>query len=465
MKKEIKLGFCPIGKFVFSHEDALRQKAKLEKIMTDYGVTWVGLDEVLPDGDGLVRRQDDVGPVVDFFRGEKIDALFIPHCNFGTEGAAGMIAKECGVPTLLWGPRDGAPLEDGSRLRDSLCGTLATSKVLYSLRVPFSYIVNSHPESDTFSQGFDRFCRAARVVKTIKTMRVGIFGQRVDFFYSTIGSEIDLLQKFGIQLIPYEMALLIDRVLHREREQREAYRKEAEAMASWFDFGSEPGKMLLNFAWRDECLALIEELKLDTLSVQSFFAVPKLFGMSPALGNALLNDLGYPVAPESDIHGAISSAILEAASALEEPSFLPDLTIRHPEHDNAVLLWHADAPLSLRDRKAKERPKVGVPWILKGLPPGLVHFKLKDGPLTVGRFDGDSAGYRLGFGEGKTVPGPYTQEFYAYMEVNNWPRWEEQIIRGPYIHHCSGVYGHCADVLQEATRFLPNLTAEHFGKE
>lgn len=466
MKKKIKLGFCPIGKFVFSHEDALIQKKKIEAAMSAQGVTWVGLDEMLPGGDGLVRRQDDVGPVVDFFRREAIDALFIPHCNFGTEGAAGMIAKECGVPTLLWGPRDGAPLEDGSRLRDTLCGMLATSKVLHTLRVPFSYIINCHPEEETFIAGFDRFCRAARVVKTLKSLRIGVLGQRVDFFWSTIGSEMDLLQKFGTQLIPYEMALFLDRVIKREEKQRTEYRREAEEMAKWFDFGPEPEKMLLNFAWRDESLDLARELHLDAFSVQTFYAPPALLGMSPGLGIAMVEDLGYPVAPESDVHGAISSALLEAASPLEEPSFLPDLTSRHPENDNAVLLWHAGAPLSLRDRNQKQRPRIGVPWILKGLPPGLLHFKLKDGPLTVGRFDGDSSGgYRLGFGEGKTVPGPYTQEFYAYMEVNDWPRWEEQIIRGPYIHHCSGVYGHCADALEEATRFIPGLTAEHFGRK
>jgi hypothetical protein len=47
--------------------------------------------------------------------------------------------------------------------------------------------------------------------------------------------------------------------------------------------------------------------------------------------------------------------------------------------------------------------------------------------------------------------------------VNDWPLWEEQIVRGPYIHHCSCVYGHCADILEEATRFLPGLVAERFG--
>ena len=103
------------------------------------------------------------------------------------------------------------------------------------------------------------------------------------------------------------------------------------------------------------------------------------------------------------------------------------------------------------------------PWILKGLAPGLLHFKLKDGPLTLSRFDGDGETYRLGFGEGRTVEGPYTQEFYAWMEVNNWPRWERQLIEGPYIHHSSCVYDHCADVLKEAARYIPGLTAEELG--
>jgi hypothetical protein len=127
-----------------------------------------------------------------------------------------------------------------------------------------------------------------------------------------------------------------------------------------------------------------------------------------------------------------------------------------------VLLWHVDAPLSLRAPDASV--KVDLPWILKGLPTGLVHFKLKDGPLTVCRFAGRSDGYRLGCGEGRTVAGPYTQEFYAWMEVDNWPDWERQLIEGPYIHHCSCIYGHCADALEEAVRYIPGLQFERFGR-
>ena len=41
-----------------------------------------------------------------------------------------------------------------------------------------------------------------------------------------------------------------------------------------------------------------------------------------------------------------------------------------------------------------------------------------------------------------------------WMEVDDWPTWEERLVRGPYIHHCSCVYGHHADVLKEGRPIL-----------
>ena len=98
------LGLCPIGKFVFSHKDAMRLKGELQAKLRDWQVDFVDLEGVLPDG--IVRDQAHVEPVVDHFRAKEIDAVFMPHCNFGTEGAVGMIGKKLGVPTLVWGPRD-----------------------------------------------------------------------------------------------------------------------------------------------------------------------------------------------------------------------------------------------------------------------------------------------------------------------------------------------------------------------
>ena len=235
MPKPVLLGLCPIGKFVFSHEDAMRLKREIQDRFRKLAnfASWTSM-ACLPDG--MVRDQKHVEPVVRYFQDQRIDALFIPHCNFGTEGAAAMIAKQCGVPTLLWGPRDEAPLPDGSRLRDTLCGMLATSGVLSILRVPFTYIENCRIDDEPFRRGVDRFVRAARVVKTMKSMRIGQIGQRIDFFWSTIVNEADLLERFGVQVLPIDLVNLIRQVRERTAARRDAYRDELDSLRQWIAF-------------------------------------------------------------------------------------------------------------------------------------------------------------------------------------------------------------------------------------
>ena len=105
------------------------------------------------------------------------------------------------------------------------------------------------------------------------------------------------------------------------------------------------------------------------------------------------------------------------------------------------------------------------PWVLKNLPATNVSFKLKDGSLTVCRFESlKKEEYVLGVGEGSTVGGPFTGEIYTWMEVDDWPHWEKVLMEGPYIHHCAAIYEHCADVLVEACKYIPDLKVQRFNK-
>ena len=463
-KKNIALlGVCPIGKFVFSHEDAVRQKKKIFKKLDELNINYVTIENILPDG--MVRDQKHVDPVVEHFKKEKADALFIPHCNFGTEGAAGMIAKKLGVPTLLWGPRDEAPLPDGSRLRDSLCGMFATSGVLRKLKVPFTYIENCTVEDRQFIKGISLFVQVTAVVKAMKNMRIGKIGVRIDFFWSTIVNEAELLDKFGIQVLPVDLTDFINNVKKRSKKDRKKYKKELIEIKKWLTVeGMDSNEPLLNsLALRDELLLLAEDQNLDAITIKSFNSIQDELGGGCGLGSAMVCDAGIPLIDETDLHGAISSVLIEAASKVNEPGFFPEFVIRHPENNNAALLWHATAPLSLKDPGSKV--KIAPPWILKGLPPNSLHFKLKDGPLTLCRFEGACGEYILGAGECRTTTGPATQEFYVWVEVDDWPNWERLLMEGPYIHHLSVVYDHCADVLEEACRYIPGLTSQRFDKK
>jgi len=463
MKKDVLLGVCPIGKFVFSHEDALKQKKAILTKLDEWGVNYCTIDSVIPDG--MVRDQKHVDPIVAYFKDKNIDALFVPHCNFGTEGAVGMIGKKLGVPVLLWGPRDEAPLEDGSRLRDSLCGMFATSKVLKKLKVPFTYVENCRVDEAPFKEGMDLFLRAASAVKAMKNMKIAQIGVRVDFFWTTIDNESELLERFGIEILPVDMADFLRAVKTRAKKNRSSYQEELKEIKEWLDTSAmETEEGLLNsLAMKDEMFDLAERENITAFSMKTFDSLGTELGPGTGLGELFVQER-YPIAAESDIHGAISSVLVEAASAAEEPSFFPEFTIRHPENENAILLWHASPPLSLKHPDTGRIP-ILPPWILKDLPPSSLQFRLKDGPLTVCRFDGDTGDYVIGVGQGHTTEGPKTREFYVWMEVDNWPKWERTIMQGPYIHHCSAVYDHCADALEEACKYLPgNIRFQRFDE-
>jgi L-fucose isomerase-like protein len=455
------LGLCPIGKTIFSKEDALRYKRRIRENLDEWGVAVCDLDGVI-DG-GLVDAQTQVETAVSFFKDQKIDALFIPHCNFGTEGAAAMIAKKAGVPVLLWGPRDASPLEDGSRIRDTLCGMFATSSVLVKMNVPFTYINNCGIDDPSMKTGVLDFMKTAAAVKAMRNMHIGKIGTRLETFWSTISNESMLLTSFGIQIVPFDVVEFIDQILARASRAKSSYQAELSDIRKWMVLGSTAydDGLINSLAMRDVMLEMADEYDIDAFAINNSDSIPDKLGACNGLGDSLLQDF-VPVACECDIHGAVSSALLQAASSNDQPVFFPDIVMRHPQNDNAVLLWHGTAPFSLRHDDYKNRVEMCSPWIQSDFPPYYLNYRLKDGPLTVCRMDADNGAYRLGIGEGTTVPGPHTKEFYTWMEVNDWARWERAIIEGPYIHHCSCAYGHYAEILEEACKYIPSLKPQRY---
>ena len=456
------LGLVPIGKFVFSHEDALVYKSRIEALLKQLKVRYVNVDGVIPDG--VVRDQAHVDPVVSHLRGHGVDAVFMPHVNFGTEGACGMIGKKLGVPVLLWGPRDEAPLADGTRLRDSLCGLFASSKVLHKLGVPFTYIENCRMEEPLLRDGILDFLRTANVVKGMRSLRIGQIGKRIDFFWTCIVNESELLERFGVEIVPIDMIEVIRETKAAAKGKHSQYVEEMRELAGAValeGFGSEEPVVNM-LALRDVMLSRADDLGLTAFAVESFMSICEELGGMVEFSLAEVTGRGIPATTETDIHGAISSVLLQRSRLDFSPTFLADLTIRHPERDDAVLLWHCGFPLSLRHPDSPAA--IGTHWILPGIPPGSCHWRMADGPITVCRFDGDRGEYRLVAGEGHTVEGPETQNVYCWLAVDDWPRWERTFIEGPYIHHVACGYGRSAVVLKEACRYIDGLCFEAAGR-
>ena len=459
------MGLVPIGKFVFSNEDAIRYKRLLQAKLTEWGVRYVDLEGLLSDG--LVKDQSHVGPVVEHMKKAGADCIFMPHCNFGTEGAVGMIAKKMGVPVLLWGPRDEAPLPDGRRLRDTLCGLFASSKVVYKQNVPFTYLENCRIDDEPLRKGVDTFLRAVSVADIFrKGVRIGMVGDRIDFFWTTIINESELLDRFNIEVMPFDMVEFIRGAKKRVEMDRAKYEKAVKELRQQLHCqGSRRqrraaderiGRRGPTYGHRGR--ARSGGIRFPGISCRSSTNWVRIAAM-PRAWSAEHYAFGY----ECDIHGAISDLILRRASFNTEPAYLAEFTVRHPENDNAALLWHEGAPLSMCH--PEEKPELGHHWILPSPLSGMNHFRLKDGLITVARFDGERGQYKLAFGEGKTLNGPKTLNNYAWMEVDNWPRWERTLMEGPYIHHIAMAYGHYGDALREACKYIPGLEPVRLGQK
>ena len=455
-KKKIKLGLAPTRRFCFSVEDSHKFKKLIEEKLTEWEADFINIDSI--NEEGLLIHGSDADTAAELFLQEKVDAVFCPHVNFGTEEVVARMAKKVSKPFLLWGPRDESPLPDGKHLRDTQCGLFATSNVLKKYGVPFMYIVNSRIDSIEFERGFKTFLGAARTARNFIGARIGQVGTRPWNFYTVIINEQELLTRWGIEMVPISlisMAKTITSMIKFDGRVKE----EAELIRNRIALKISEDALMKTAALKIFMVDWANKENLSAIAFKCHEDLPNDMNFYSCFANGELTLLGIPVVCETDIHGALSSLLLQSASMADTPIFFADLTQRHPENDNAELLWHCgNFPYTLC--KNKDNAFIGGHCNIEGAIHGTGNFEIKGGDITIARFDGMNGEYSLLMGQGKSTTGPYNLGTYVWFEVPDWPLWEEKIIYGPYIHHVAGIHDLVAPALFEATRFIPGLKAD-----
>lgn len=444
-KAKVTLGVLPTRRGMLDLETATREKEKfmavIRKIKPEV-VTLVDIEDICTNG--IIENEAYSPAVVEKFRKANVDAIFVPFCDFGDEGSVADVVSKFQVPVLVWGARDERPNTLEARGRDTQCGMFAATKVLRRYGVTYSYIFNVAADTEEFRQGFENFIRVACIVKDVRGLRIGKIGEHPSPFRSVMTNETKLMKDFGAQTVaiaPLVVQMTVEKILAEKSDEFARTLKDLKERMDCSAMADEDVERLVAFK-----MALLEVLAQNHCNVAAIECWPTCAMMKlPAcavIGE--LTDMGIPVSCETDINGAITMAILRACTLGEQAEFLADLTIRHPENDNAELLWHCGPfPYSLKAAESKARI-VG----------GQEQFELKQGDLTVCRFDEIDGEYYLFAGEARTTTGPETMGTYVWMETDNWKKWEEKLMFGPYIHHLGGIYGKMFPVLKEAARYL-----------
>lgn len=444
--KSIKIGFLPTRRSIFSAPDAVKYANLTRKRLEELGIEFVDITDV--NEEGLFYDEADREKIQEKFRSEKVKGIFMPHCNFGTEYVCARLAKEMNLPVLLWGPRDERPDEEGIRLRDSQCGLFATGKVLRRFRVPFTYMTNCRLTDPEFERGIRNFLAVCNVVDVFRHTRILQIAPRPFDFWSTMCNEGELLEKFNIQLSPIPMPELTAE-MKKVKEEGLEVEKVAAYCRDKMCVKIKPEELVNVAALKVAMKNLADKYGCNAIAIQCWNALQGEIGIMPCAANSLLNEEGIPVVCETDIHGAITAVLVEAAGMEENRSFFADWTVRHPDNENGELLQHCGPwPISV----AREKPVIGYPLAFDH--PGAVEAQAKSGDMTLVRFDGDNGEYSLLLGNAKGVEGPYTKGTYVWVEVENLKRLEAKLVEGPYIHHCVGIHQNVVPALYEACKYM-----------
>lgn len=466
---KVKLAVLPTMRLIvprphlYSPEIAMAMKKEIFARLDAMGIDYVNIDFL--NKEGMIYNETDADAVADYFKSQHVNALFIPFCNFGSEGAISRVAKKLGLPTLIWAPRDPMPPENlGIRARDSQCGIFAASRVLNTFGVKFTYIPSCKLESDIFERNFRNFMGAATVVKALNRLRILQIGARPTGFLSVRCNEAQLLERFGIEIVTLTVQDIYERWMKVMADQESLVHETMSTVKNKVDICDVT----------EENLEKIAALKIAMeQAANEHGCMVGCVNCSDPLRNAtgimpcfVLGDLtadGLPMICESDIHGCISAVMAlaaELALGCDDPTFLMDLTNRHEFDDDKELLWHCGVfPVVLK----KEGTLSELTHHYGAPKEGTCRVNIKNGPLTVMRFDCAHDQYSVLLARGRIVDGPSTNCTYGWGEFENWPELEERLIYGPYIHHIVGVYADIAPVIYEALRYMDGVEADFFS--
>ncbi|MCL1830264.1 MAG: fucose isomerase [Oscillospiraceae bacterium] len=453
-KDKIRIGLMPTRRPVFRIETAREEYDIIMPIiraqMPDY-VEFVDIDDVCLQG--MAALKEDIPKIVDKFTAAKVDALFFPFCDFGCEEVCVGVAKQFKLPVLIWGTRDKVSTYE-KREKETQCGIFAATKVLRNYGVTYSYIWNCEADHPDFVNGFKKFVQVSFVLKALRNLNVAEIGDRPDAFYSVFHNQLALIQNFNITVKPIALAAIGVRtrqILEENSSELTDYIADFRNRIDCSDTSDEyvtkvcAGTIAIEQLMKEhncKCAAF------DCGGVRNAIDLP---GSSCAIQGELA-DRGFPTACETDVWGAISQLICTAATLGEESEFLADWTYRHPTNDNAELIWHGGSfPVSLATDARKPQIKS---FDRRGMTLYEAWWEMKQGSITMCRMDELNGEYYMFIGEGEATEGPVTTGTWVWLEVDDWKKWEERLMYGPFIHHVAGVYGQVKDVITEVARYL-----------
>jgi L-fucose isomerase-like protein len=430
MKQRVRLGVMCLARktFDFTAAEGLYREIllKLEK-----------LEEVdIAAVQGLVIEPEEARAGALQLAGADIDGLVIISGTFHLGHLALEAEKILHKPILLWGLPE-LPYNGGKIRLNSVCGVNLNASNLYKSGVR-NYTAHVGDDID------ETWVDAVRIGAALKRAHIGILGYRAKGFFNLGVYDLNMYADMGILIDHYEL----DQVW-KFPVTEEGVSRRLEQVRSIFDTSELSDFQELKVAELSEKLnGFMKQEQLTALAIRCWPEFAAEFGTSPCAAMSILQSEGLILACEGDLEGAVSMVAHRAVGA--ETPYLFDFSQINLEEDFA-LLWHCGvAPCNLWDGKCTR----SLSTYFAGGKGVTADFVLKDGDVSVLRFDSAGTEYRVFLASGAVIP--MEKELRGtYMKVRfSRPVAEvlQSVVDNGIAHHASVVYGDFVEVFRVFAR-------------
>lgn len=438
MKGHVKIGVCCLVRYTFDAQAAQEIYQNTKKELTALeNIECVFIDEP-------VVEVSDAQAAAKVFKANDVDGVIIISGTFHLGHLALTIDHAVNKPVLLWA-YDELPYDGGKIRLNSVCGVNLNASNLYK------------SGNDTFVAHVgntvdENWIDALRMKTAIERAHVGIIGYRAHGFFNLGIDELRTFNETGVLLDHFEISDLYSQEVTDEE-------------VKW-------GKDLVTTNFNDQfiteeqvnCVArlvasaqkFLTTNKLDAVAVRCWPEFAADYGVAPCAAMSVLQSLGYIMACEGDVEGALSMLAARAAGA--ETPFLADLS-QVNQVENYALMWHCGvAPANLWDQKS-DRSLSDYFAGGKGI---TADFVLKPGHVNIMRIDSARSKTRVFFeaGEAKSMD-KVLKGTYAKVQFDaTITQLLETVTTTGVAHHVALVYGDYTKVYKTFARLMKWETIE-----
>lgn len=402
---------------------------------------------ITPAGDtsnGAIESLQEARLCADLFREhrDEIDGVLVTLPNFGDERAIANTLRFAGlnVPVLVHAFPDDATRMDIRHRRDSFCGKMSACNVLRQYGIAYS-ITSQHtmePTGAAFMSDLKAFAAVCRVVRGMRTARLGMMGARPEAFKTVRFSE-KLLDQAGISVETLDLSEVYGRI-GRLQDADPVVQDKLAAIRGYARTQTVPEVSLLRMAKFGVVLdGWMDAHQLDATAIQCWTSMEEYFGVVPCTLMSMSSNRLNPSACETDIVGALAMLALQLASG--RPSALVDWNNNYGEDPNKGVVFHcSNLP---KDVFVDDIPVMDYQEIIAGTVGrdstyGTIYGRVKRSPFTYLRISTDDFSGRITAyaGEGEFTDDPIdTFGGYGVVQV---PRFQEllaYICEHGYEHH------------------------------